>query len=380
MIREVNAVMVEMQGALLARSLYPEAHPRITSCETRALGLLDELLLKQPEITVFTVDDRVIFENEILPSSPSLADALFRMLQLVGVDQLTFRRGLGSAEIQDFLDTLIKSESGDAEMLRSCAHLAFGSLKAMDRDPDTLQRLQSPHALTYAEEAAYALPAVWAGTTRGMRFDTARLGDIVSCLCAVVADSSHAILPLAPLKKHDEYTFVHTINVAILSTSLAEALGMDSATVYDISMAALLHDVGKTMIPKEILNKDGIFTREEFRIMQAHPVEGARILANTPGVPELAPIVAYEHHVRADLGGYPRVPRGWKLNLASRIVQIADVFDALRTNRSYRPGQPVPKIAVCMRQDVGTFFDADLLRVFFEDVVSQGIPAPAHKI
>ena len=61
-------------------------------------------------------------------------------------------------------------------------------------------------------------------------------------------------------------------------------------------------------------------------------------------------------------------------------MRLKDVFDALRTNRPYRAGQPVPKIAVCMRQDVGTFFDADLLRVFFEDVVSQGIPAPAHKI
>ena len=86
-------------------------------------------------------------------------------------------------------------------------------------------------------------------------------------------------------------------------------------------------------------------------------------------------MVAYEHHVRADGNGYPRVPRSWNLNLASRIVQLADVFDALRTNRPYRPSQPVPKIVEIMKHDVGTFFDADLLRVFFEDVVSRGMLA-----
>ena len=112
--------------------------------------------------------------------------------------------------------------------------------------------------------------------------------------------------------------------------------------------------------------------------MQLHPVAGARFLLNTPGVPELAPIVASEHHVRADGSGYPKVPKNWKLNLASRIIQLADVFDALRTTRPYRAGLPVPKVVEVMRHDVGVFFDADLLQIFFEQVVSRGIPEPAE--
>ena len=111
--------------------------------------------------------------------------------------------------------------------------------------------------------------------------------------------------------------------------------------------------------------------------MQLHTIEGARILLNTPGVPELAPIVAYEHHVRVNGSGYPRVPKGWKLNLASRIVQMADVFDALRTTRPYRVGLPIPKVVEVMRNDVGVFFDADLLKIFFERVIARGIPEHA---
>lgn len=111
--------------------------------------------------------------------------------------------------------------------------------------------------------------------------------------------------------------------------------------------------------------------------MELHPVEGARMLLNTPGVPELAAVVAYEHHIRVDGSGYPSVPANWRLSLASRIVQIADVFDALRTHRPYRAGMPVPKIVELMRNDVGLFFDADLLHVFLTRVVARGIPEEA---
>jgi putative nucleotidyltransferase with HDIG domain len=193
-----------------------------------------------------------------------------------------------------------------------------------------------------------------------------------------VASSASALIPLAPLKRHDEYTFVHTINVAILSISLGEAVGLNDQAVYELSIGALLHDVGKQAIPKEILSKHGLFTPEERQLMEIHPIEGARMLINTPGVPELAAVVAYEHHIRADGGGYPRVPNQWRLNLASRIVQLADVFDALRTNRPYRPGLPLPKIVELMKAEVGSFFDADLVKVFFEQVVARGIPSPAN--
>ena len=125
---------------------------------------------------------------------------------------------------------------------------------------------------------------------------------------------------------------------------------------------------------KDILNKPGRFTDKEFAVMKDHPVSGARILFNTPDMNELAPIVAFEHHIRIDGNGYPRVPSSWKLNLASRIVQMADIFDALRTDRPYRPGQPVPKIIEIMKHDIGTLFDPDLLMIFFKDVIARGIP------
>jgi len=391
LIHQINQALLELQGALLARALYPAEHPRIRASEKRTLELLTELLKSREKITLFAVPGKVIFEGEALPSGAALVDTLFRMLKIRGVDQITFRRGVDRDEIVGLLDRLVATNSENETTISASEHVRFSALQA-----DTFSREQRPlpkmtSAIEFAEQAADVLPGIWLGLYNnyipngadGPRpevqpIDPSQLGDIVSCVSRVVRDSSTAMLPLAPLKRHDEYTFVHTINVAILSTSLAEALGLDANTAHELNIAALLHDVGKQIVPQEVLSKPGRFNEEERILMEQHPVEGARMLLATAGVPELAPIVAYEHHVRADGSGYPRLPRGWRLSLASRIVQLADVFDALRTHRPYRPGIPVPKIVEMMRNDAGTFFDTDLLKVFFEEVVSRGLPGDAN--
>ena len=374
--RKINSALLEMQGALLARSLYPVGSDQVGATEHRALNLWNEILDERKEVTLFAVEGRIICENEILQSSATLADTLFHSLQNRGIDQVTVRRGLTRLELHELLDRLADVE-GRSE-IDATEHLRFGSLSAVRRKTPSAGHRTKTEAERYASEAAEVLPAIWQDLSQSRSLQAGQLGDIVSCLCRVVASSASALIPLAPLKRHDEYTFVHTINVAILSVSLAEAVGLNDNAVYELSVGALLHDVGKQAVPKEILNKHGLFTPEERRLMEIHPIEGARMLMNTPGVPELAVVVAYEHHVRADGGGYPRVPNNWRLNLASRIVQLADVFDALRTNRPYRPGLPLPKIVELMKTEVGSFFDADLVKVFFEEVVSRGIPTPAN--
>jgi HD-GYP domain-containing protein (c-di-GMP phosphodiesterase class II) len=98
----------------------------------------------------------------------------------------------------------------------------------------------------------------------------------------------------------------------------------------------MLHDIGKLLIPEEILIKKDKLTPREFEIMKEHPVRGARHLLEVPGVPRLAVVTAYEHHMKHNLSGYPGVPEGWRLNLCSQITTISDFFDALRTKRPYR--------------------------------------------
>jgi HD-GYP domain-containing protein (c-di-GMP phosphodiesterase class II) len=374
-IRAVDAAMREVQNAVLARALYPSEHPRIRQSEERAFSLLSEVLANRGEVTVFSIDKRVVCDREVLPTSQKLSVALFRTLGARGVRQLTFREGLGIGELRGFLDSVAASRGRDAPPLAGGPHILLGTLSASAEHSEGPMILPEQGAIPVPGQATGALGEVWTGVSQHQNLDAGLLGDVVSSLSHAVVDSAGALLPLAPLKRHDEYTFTHIINVAILTMALGEAMGFDTNATHELGIAALLHDVGKMAVPLEVLTKNGRFTDEEFRAIQVHPVEGARILLRTPGVPWVTIIVAFEHHVRYDGGGYPRVPKGWKLNLASRITQIADVFDALRTHRPYRPGMPLDKIVGIMKSDAGTFFDPDMLDIFFDAVVARGLPA-----
>jgi cyclic di-GMP phosphodiesterase len=125
-----------------------------------------------------------------------------------------------------------------------------------------------------------------------------------------------------------------------------------------------MHDIGKVNTPSEVLNKPDKLTKEEFEIMKRHVIDGAHILRRTPEVPALAPIVAFEHHLKQDLSGYPENVGSRKLNLCTMIVSIADVFDALRSNRPYRQGLATDRIRAIMGEQDNPAFNQTLLKRF----------------
>jgi len=125
-----------------------------------------------------------------------------------------------------------------------------------------------------------------------------------------------------------------------------------------------MHDIGKVHTPLEVLNKPDKLTKDEFDVMKRHVVDGAHILRRTPEMPALAPVVAFEHHLKQDLSGYPENVGHRDLNLCTMIVMIADVYDALRSNRIYRQGLPTDRIKAIMAKQDTSDFDGRLLRRF----------------
>src|SRR5206468_2381659 len=169
---------------------------------------------------------------------------------------------------------------------------------------------------------------------------------------------------LTALKKYDNYTFTHMVNVAALSMAQARALNIEGPLLREFGFAALMHDIGKVNTPLEVLNKPGKLERNEFDVMKQHVVDGAHILRRTPEMPALAPIVAFEHHLKQDLSGYPEKIGTRKLNLCTMIVSIADVFDALRSNRPYREGMATVRIRSIMGEQGNPAFNQVLLKRF----------------
>jgi putative nucleotidyltransferase with HDIG domain len=195
--------------------------------------------------------------------------------------------------------------------------------------------------------------------------DTHAARDMVDSLAQAVAQNRTALLSLTALKNYDNYTFTHMVNVSILTMGQARGVGIDGALLREFGMAALMHDIGKVQTPNEILNKPGALTQEEFAILKRHPVDGAEILRKTPEMPTLAPVVAFEHHMRADGTGYPVAVRA-KLNLGTMMAGIADVYDAMRSQRVYHASFPTDRILAVLQRNDGKQFDQHLVRRFVQ--------------
>jgi putative nucleotidyltransferase with HDIG domain len=174
------------------------------------------------------------------------------------------------------------------------------------------------------------------------------------------------ILPLLRLKEFDQYTTTHSLNVAVLAMGLAEHIGCSAVEVRAYGVAGLLHDIGKIKIPLEVLTKPGKLTDDERRLMNRHPVDGAAIILQSDEDLDLAAVVAYEHHIMLDGGGYPKLHYQRSCALASRLVHVCDVFDALRTRRPYRDAWESEKVMAYLAERAGTEFDRDLVTAFIQ--------------
>ena len=202
---------------------------------------------------------------------------------------------------------------------------------------------------------------------RGATVPTAEASAVVRGLSVAMHGARELIAPLLRIKNADQYTTAHCINVSILAMSLAEYLKFGDAEVRAIGEAALLHDIGKTRIPTEVLNKPGLYTPEERALVERHPVEGARLLLQADPRNALAAVVAYEHHMRwREAGGYPERHYSRRPHRFSRLVQVCDVYDALRTRRPFRAPLTARAALDFLRDRAGDEFDPDLVTAFTE--------------
>jgi putative nucleotidyltransferase with HDIG domain len=360
------------------------------------------MLDERSALRLVRLEQALVFDDIELPSSSKLAETLTHRLAAHGIEWLEFRAGLARPELVTLLEQL---ERPPGSVLRGgTTHIKLGQV---GRDSGATA-LPDGDAVANADAAA-VLAAIGGGTSGGgvsgganrvmtmddivrqfrdawesLRRSTRhgdntgrtgeradqRLGDLVETIRLAVAVGSDVCAQLAQVKNHDEYTFVHTVNVSILSAALGEAVGMRPNQVFDLTLAALLHDVGKQHIPLAILNKPGKLDDGERQQMEQHTGVGAALLLSRRGVPDVAPIVAMEHHANVDGTGYPRMRRNTRPHVASQIVHVADVFDALRTNRPYRAAMDDARVRAILLDGAGKQFDAALIDLFLTRVVT----------
>lgn len=205
----------------------------------------------------------------------------------------------------------------------------------------------------------------------GRNIPLAEVDGVVRALAITIRREQGCLLPLLDIRTFDEYTTSHCCNVAMLSMGISDQLGLSDADTRGIGTAALLHDIGKTRLRKDLLTKPGKLTPEERIEMQAHPVEGARILTARGLGNGLAATVAYEHHIWFNgMGGYPvlRYPR--ETHFASRIVHVADIYDAISSKRPYHDPFPREQALALIKKLGGVELDPHVTAAFLAMVAS----------
>ncbi len=224
---------------------------------------------------------------------------------------------------------------------------------------------------TYFNAVSYT-KGVMTKIKTGQKVDVKKAKRIVETMVDQLLEDEHLLLCLTAIKDFDEYTYHHMVNVSILSMSLGLRLGLSRQALTELGLAALFHDIGKVEIPSEVLNKPSSFTDEEWKIIKKHPVWGVKAIFelerfNSSAIRAL--IVAFEHHLNCDLSGYPTVQKYPELDLYSKIVALADQYDAMTSARVYKriPMAPDKSLSILM-EGAGTQLDP-LLFKFFTNMV-----------
>ncbi len=200
----------------------------------------------------------------------------------------------------------------------------------------------------------------------GRVLNTAAAQTLASQLADSMIEDQAKLLGLLSIRKHDEYTFQHSLNVCILALALGMAMGLDRPRLHALGLAAILHDVGKAWVPLEVLRKPGRLTEDELALIQQHPVRGAIYLSQQLEVPPAAALVAFQHHLGYDQRGYPKLRWPHSLNAYSLIAGIADAYEALTSERPYRPTLgPDEALRVMLEAPPGQF-EPRMLDVFGE--------------
>src|SRR5574337_167746 len=330
-------VFSHLHGLVRVAALYPRTHPQTVTARESLYRALSAYLATHGTLVYRFLGDVLIANDRILARESLVYRRLLEVCQKERrIGSIIFTAGVAPHEIDALVEALtqgvgesltawaaekalphvlleppMQSEQQTAEVMARRAY--YGSI-------DTLREIES----TLRSGAPVALEQI--GTLRVF----------TSALLEQIAQIPDLVLRLASIKSYDEYTLYHSVNVAVISIGLGFILGLPESLLREVGMAGMLHDVGKIAVPLEVLRKPGPLDEEEWRLMRRHPVAGAEILSRLAVANRLPMIVAFEHHMRFDRQGYPALRDHRMQHPVSRLVCVADVFDAMTSRRAYK--------------------------------------------
>lgn len=203
---------------------------------------------------------------------------------------------------------------------------------------------------------------------KGHKLNTKTVQKLVDKLIDELLSSKNLLVNLSDIRTFDDYTFAHSVNVAILSIMTGISMQYNQLQLKELGIGALLHDLGKTKIDVKILNKPDDLNNEEFEEIKRHPEYGFQILRHYEEISLLSAHIAFQHHERWDGHGYPRQLSGENILAYARIVAVADVYDALLADRPYRPAYSINQATTIIKRMAGIYLDSNCVDAFLSNI------------
>ncbi len=362
-----------LMSAIQAAKIYAIEHPRFEDFIDKAYKGLQDMLKERKELIIGIVEGELSIEHDIFFDLSQKLRPLITYLQENQIERIVFHPDLKREELINFISFLTAPQEdrkqGTEEFLRlmGIKNIKAGRIRATEMN--AISQEMKDKTRSFLDKYQYSLEMVDKYTEAllneeeldglELRFD---VNNFVENLLGMYQE----FLDLTSVKSKDITTYIHLLNVAVLSMYISSKVGFSKDEVLDLGIAALFHDIGKLSISRGLLQKRGKLKAREFSRMKHHTDLGAEILLkylDTLGT--LPAVVAFEHHLRYDLRGYPKLPFPQKPHPASLLISQCDVYDALAQRRPYKRSYPPLMIYEIMMKGEGKSFDPKLLDEFF---------------
>ncbi|MFA5271221.1 MAG: HD domain-containing protein [Candidatus Omnitrophota bacterium] len=371
MIEKIEKYLKELVVSLQVARIYTTKHPKFEEASSVALISIKDILQQNSELTIGIIGDELAYEREIFFDLSKKIKAAINIFKEKGIERVVFSRGIEKDEFNKFIEFLGMSKdeiSGDPMAYFSLLRLKNIIIGKINVSSEAKEKPDESEAYRlHYDESLSKLSNSIEDMIEGHKIESLDLKFTLINVLDGLFSRYQEFLKLTALKRYDEVTFAHLVNVSILAMYFSWKLGYTKEDFLDIATAALFHDIGKIFISRKIIKKPDKLSTGEFAAMKSHTILGAQILleySDSLGV--IAPVVAFEHHLRYDLKGYPKLRFNQAPHASSLIVSICDVYDALTQRRSYKRDYPPNMIYELMNREKGGLFHPQLLDKFFQ--------------
>lgn len=369
---KIELFLKNLMSSWQTARIYSIEHRLFTESLEKTYSGLCDALSGQDELVIGILEEELASGDNIFFELSRKVIQPITYLKKIDIERIVFRKGVTKEELIKFISFLIapveEIQHTPQEYISAAGirNIEVGKIKAPAGDSSAQSEAEKTE-FVYYKECLGRLSQVLDILINNDTVDHLSLKFIANNIMENLKGSYQVFSKLRQTKSYDVVTFIHLLNVSILSIYFSHKLGFSRDDCLDIGIAGLFHDIGKLYIAKKILQKKDKLSEEEFDKVKSHTVLGAEILLkHVDGLTALPVVVAFEHHLRYDLKGYPEISFPRKLHIASSIIMICDVYDALVQRRSYKRDYPPEMIYEVMIKDKGKKYESNLLDSFFK--------------